>query len=350
MNQPIHRYGRISPGLVRNLPALVLLAASAALAIPSRAAPAGSDSATEQSDRGSTFSFLPKSFQKDPPVRMTVITEMTVDGGKARVPTAEKPMFYLSHSVGNHDEGEASGQKKIIPIETLQPLLQKALADNHYLPADAAHPAALVMIFSWGSANRFDNRTDSMVDVSPPPGPGQPDTGTSTYFEEPEDVMSYDYATRQNFLARAQLVGGVKFAHEVAEAFKQADMLHDSGTTFAGLEPLDLMMDRDPLARQLLQETMDDCYYVVASAYDAYAMAHGQRRLLWQTKMTTNSAGLAMTETLPALVKSGAPYFGRLMTEATILRGHLEQIGHVEVGTPTVMPDQSSTPRAPAGK
>jgi hypothetical protein len=331
------------------------LLAVAAAAV-SRGFGAPSDEGSPSSSR-ITFSLLPKAFQKDPPVHMTVITETTVDGGKLKPPTAAKPMYYLSHTVGYHDEGQSYGEKKIIPPEKLQAYLEKSLAENHFLPADAAHPASLMMIFSWGSANKLDNRTDSMIDVSPPAsvtvgalGEATTDTGTSTYFEEPADIMSYDYATRQNFLARAQLVGGVKFAHELAETFKQADYLHDGSSIISGLSPLELLEDRDPLARQLVEETMDDCYYVVVSAYDAYALAHGHRRLLWQSKMTTNSAGISMVETLPALIKSGAPYFGRLMSQPTILQGHLERQGHVELGLPMVVPDQSTTQRTEPAK
>jgi hypothetical protein len=322
----------------------------ALLAVLALAAASGRADSASATDGAPTFSFLPKAFQKDPPVRMTVITELTVDGGKVRVPTADRPMYYLPHSLGYHDEGQGYGEKKVLPVEKLQGFLEKALAENHYLPADATHHAALVMIFSWGSANKLDNRTDSFMDVTPPAGPGQADSGTSSYFEQPADIMSFDYATRQNFLARVQLVGGVKIAHEVAETLKQADYLHDGSSTIAGLGPLELLEDREPVVRQMIEEAMDDCYYVVASAYDAYAMAHGQRRLLWQTKMTTNSAGISMAETLPALIKSGAPYFGQLMTQPTILREHIEREGQVEVGTPKVMPDLPPNAAAPTAR
>jgi hypothetical protein len=356
MSHSIQRRSAVFMMLATHLKTGFLLAAWIVVAIPVRpASPSAAAPQPEPAGTHFTFSFLPKAFQKDPPVHMTVITEMTVDGSKVRTPTAAKPMYYLSHSLGYHDEGDSVGEKKIIPVDRLQAMLQKALAENHFLTADSGHPAALVMIFTWGAANKLDNRTDSFIDVTPPTGPGsaagpQPDSGTSSYFEEPPDVMSFDYATRQNFLARAQLVGGIKFAHEVGEALKQADFMHDGSSTISGLGPLELLEDREPLVKQLIEQTMDDCYYVVASAYDAYAMAHGQRRLLWQTKMSTNSEGIAMAETLPALIQSGAPYFGHAMAQPTILQGHLEREGHVEVGTPTVMPDQSPAPAAPAAK
>ena len=284
---------------------------------------------------------------------MTVITEMTVDGGKLPTPTAARPFYFLSHSTGYHDEGQGYAEKKIIPPEKLQAFLIKSLAENHFLPADAVHHASLVLIFSWGSANKLDNRTDSMMDVDPAARQHEAwapatsidvagDSGTSSYFEEPADYAGFDYATRQNFLARAQLVGGVKFAHEIAETFKQQDYLHDGSSTISGLSPIELLEDRDPLVKTLMEETMDDCYYVVVSAYDAYAMAHGQRRLLWQSKMTTNSAGISMAETLPVLIKTGAPYFGQLMAHATILQGRLDREGRVEMGMPMVMPDEPS--------
>ncbi len=100
-----------------------LLAAAAITGVSARAATDASKPAG-----GSTFSLLPKSFQKDPPVHMTVITEMTVDGGKLPTPTAARPMYFLSDVLGYHDEGTGFGEKKIIPPERLQAYLEKSLA------------------------------------------------------------------------------------------------------------------------------------------------------------------------------------------------------------------------------
>ncbi len=161
-------------------------------------------------------------------------------------------------------------------------------------------------------------------------------------------MVSADFMTRQNFLARAQLIGGIMFATKVGNALKQDDTTKLLAIPMPGISQFELLQNREPLVRQLLDQAMDDCYYVVASAYDALAMAHGQRRMMWQTKMTTNSAGISMVETLPALIESGAPYFGHAMSQPTILERHLEREGHVEIGTPTVMPDRESAAVPPS--
>jgi hypothetical protein len=309
------------------------LALAATVLAPLGRAAATGDSAPPAAENHVTFSLTPKAFQKKADVHLTVITEMTIDGSKARQPTAARPMYYLSHAIGYHDEGDTYGEKKIIPVEKLQAMIEKALAENHFLPADAAHPAALVMFFSWGSADKFDNRAGAAFDDGA---------------DVPLDVVNADFMTRQNFLARAQLVGGIMFATKVGNALKQDDTTKLLAIPMPGISNFELLQDREPLVRQLIEQSMDDCYYVVASAYDAYAMAHGQRRMMWQTKMTTNSAGISMVETLPALIESGAPYFGHAMSQPTVLERHFEREGHVEIGTPRVMPDQESPAAAPA--
>jgi hypothetical protein len=343
MNSPIHRDGAITP-----MPALlrICLLPLAAATLSLSAPRASADDAPPHH----AFSLLPKSMQKNPDVHLSIITEMTMDGGKVREPSAARPLYYLSHAIGYHDEGQGYAEKPLIPVDQLQDKLQAALAENHFLPADAAHPATLVIFFSWGSANKIDNRTDAFLDASPAPSATEDsngnaavsDSGGSTYFELPLDVTSADEVTRNNFMARAQLVGGVRFAHDVLAALQQEDLTRLDGFRAIGLQPLDLLQERNPTYGALLQQCMDDCYYVVASAYDAYAMAHGQRRMLWQTKMSTSSQGVSMAETLPALIHNGAPYFGRAMAQPAVLNGHLLWEGHVDVGPTKVMPDQSS--------
>ncbi len=271
-----------------------------------------------------SFSFLPRSLQKHPSLPIAIITEMTDDGRKVRVPTAAQPMYYLAQAAGYHDEGQAYGETKAMPVAELQGLLEHALASNQYLPADAAHPARMIMVFSWGSANKFDYRTDP---------------------DEPADAIGRgNYATRMNFLARAQLVGGSAFARSVENALNQEDEMLASGSKVIGPRPLELLANRDERIQQLLEQSLDDCYYVVASAYDALAMAHGQRRLLWRTHLTVNSNGVAMAETLPVLIQNGTPYFGRDMKTAATVRAGLDREGHVEIGTATVISSETPGP------
>ncbi|MEO5959096.1 MAG: hypothetical protein ABIZ49_03085, partial [Opitutaceae bacterium] len=75
--------------------------------------------------------------------------------------------------------------------------------------------------------------------------------------------------------------------------------------------------------------------------------------LLWRTRMTVAAQGVSQEQTLPTLVLSAAPYFGREMSSAEILSKRTIREGNVEIGTPTVVEPrapEAKTPAAPAGK
>ena len=114
-------------------------------------------------------------------------------------------------------------------------------------------------------------------------------------------------------------MGGENFVRQVLDAINQHQIQPPSDPG-----PLKVLAERDSLARQLLAEARADLYFVVASAYDAGATARGQRRLLWQTKITVNSQDLAMKEAVTALIRNGGPYFGREMSRAEILQVPLQ--------------------------
>ena len=53
--------------------------------------------------------------------------------------------------------------------------------------------------------------------------------------------------------------------------------------------------------------------------------------------MTVDTRGLSLTETLPALITAGGPYFGHETEAATALTKRVVRQGKVDVGTPTVV-------------
>jgi hypothetical protein len=81
-----------------------------------------------------------------------------------------------------------------------------------------------------------------------------------------------------------------------------------------------------------------DCYYVVASAYDRGSVAADQRQLLWRTRLTVAADGVAQRQSLPVLIAAAAPFFGRETPEPEIIRKRSLRRGNVEIGTPTVVP------------
>jgi hypothetical protein len=106
---------------------------------------------------------------------------------------------------------------------------------------------------------------------------------------------------------------------------------------------------RAPNNEFLLNQALDDVYYVVASAFDYQAVAKGEPKLLWRTRMTVSSQGISVKQALPAVMASAASHFGREMAESEIIHGHAVPEGKVEVGAPTVV-DPLSAPPTPETK
>jgi TonB family protein len=238
------------------------------------------------------YSLLPKAFQKNPTIRMTVITETAGNSGERLAPTPERPTYYTAQTFAVADQGDADA----VPPALLRGALAQALAQDHYLPAGPGRPPTQMLVFSWGiisEVSRFFDLKDQI------------------------DVLGHRF-TRESYLARVKLVGGEGFASQVVAALNQRQI------NPVGPGPLQVLAERDSLARQLLEQAMADSYFVVASAYDAETAAKGQRRLLWKTKITVNSQDLAMADALAALIRHGGPYFGRPMDQTAILEVPLQ--------------------------
>ena len=282
------------------------------------------------------FSLLPKSLQRNPILDLTVITEVTEEGKKLPPVSPDHPAYYIAQAAGYVQVGDSYGGEKTLPPDEFDRILKKSLATNGYLPAKPpAQPPTLAVIYYWGSHNLL-NPTD--------------------------DSFSADLVAR-NILDRAALVGGAKFARELATLFEQADALalanqpahtDDSGNAIGGgpvlgpaqlafFNPVYLFKLRNSKNEFLVDQASDDCYYVIASAYDYAAFAHQQKKLLWRTRMTVNSRGVSQVQTLPTLIASAAPYFGRDMAESEIMSKRARE-GEITIGTPTVVEMPTAAP------
>jgi hypothetical protein len=325
----------------------------------SSSAPPPAETKSAKSD-GFIFSLLPKSFQKNPRLDFNIVTEMTAAGKKVPVPSPQKPAYYVAESGGMHNEGLLGGEGNLRPPapEQLRRVLEKALAESGYLPAEpAAQPASLAIIYQYG-AHGF-NPPAPLVDAppdgvaAPPPDPA----GTG-------DVPVPEIVIRKTLLDRAALIGGAKFVREVALAMEQVDHKASMQRVFTAPEGGDFMgstgdMLRDPFEElrgrsaemeRLVDELFSSSFFVVATAYDYAALAKGQRRVLWRTKMTVNSLGVNMVESLPPLIASAAPYFGRETSDPVVVTKRISREGRVEIGTPTVVPDKPAEPAKDTAK
>lgn len=291
------------------------------------------------------FSILPKSFQKNPYVELTVITEMTELGKKQPPASTTAPVYYALQSSGFHQLGHAPGGEHTLKQEEVERLLTRSLATSGFLPAQLpAHPPTLIVLYTWGSHNMLVE--------------GDPDN----------PALSAEQIAR-NLLDRAALVGGVKFSQQMLKLFQEADdlatlnrvpppdptgavppiapILGDAQMDF--LNPINRFKQADPKNEFLFEQFTNDVYYVVASAYDYASVAAKTKRLYWRTRMTVAAQGVSQEQTLPTLIASAAPYFGKDMTEAETLTKRTVPEGQVEIGTPTVveMPAQPGVSAKP---
>jgi hypothetical protein len=285
-------------------------------AVPATAAPVKKPAKSEW-----VFSLLPKSFQKNPKVDLTVITEMTEAGKKLPVASPTAPVYYFAQSGGYHQMGETSAGEHTLKPEDVERLLKRALATNGFLPATREHPPTLAIFYTWGSHNL-------LID--------DPDNST----------LTADQVAR-NLLDRAALVGGAKFAEQMLKLFHEADdmaMLNNTSVSpvlgaaqMDFLNPINRFKEADPKNDALFEQFTNDVYYVVASAYDYSSLTKKERLLYWRTRMTVAAQGVSQEQTLPTLIVSAAPFFGKEMSEPEILTKRAVPDGQVEIGTPTVV-------------
>jgi hypothetical protein len=323
--------------LVAFLPLLVFAAGNSTSPVP--------DAPVKKKESGFVFSLLPKSLQKNPRLDFNIITEVTPEGKKWPLPTNTEPIYYISQAGAkayNVGIGAVHGLKTP-PVEKLQQMIQKALAESNYLSSEGTtHSPSIAVIYQWGSHSFQPDEeiTDDTGAVVNPPS---------------------ELELRKAMLDRAMLLGGAKFAKEVAKAIEATDqkaMVDSSasaaiaasgggdfmGSTAAGIrDPFDELRSRSPEMERLVDELFSSSFFVVASAYDLAALAKKERRLLWRTRMTVNAIGVNMVETIPPLIASAGPYFGRDMPDPVVLTKRISRDGKVEVGTPVVVPDSAPT-------
>jgi hypothetical protein len=288
------------------------------------------------------FEFLPRAFQKNPPLDMTVITEVTDLGKKLPPVSPQAPAYYTAYSSGYHSTGDNS-PGKALPASEVEGVLQHALATSGYLPATAQHPATLAVFYFWGA---------------------------HTVYDQDNPALSDEQWTK-NILERAALAGGEKFAAELDRAIQQSDALSAANSSRLGggssddgdstgnlgaaaavaqmnavMNPVRLLAQRSAKNQFLVDQASADCYYVVASAYDYSSVAAHVKKLLWRTRMTVNATGVSQLQSMPALIAAAGPYFGRDMAESEVMTKRATREGQVEVGTPTVVELSTDVPPA----
>ena len=339
--------------------ALAVLLALARPGTPVRAAePAGSPS-VERASRF-TFSLLPKSLQRRPSLDFHVITELTDAGRKLAPPSAAAPVYYIAQPGQFTQMGTNTSAGETPPnLGRLTQAMETALASSGYLKAAPTTPLpALAVVFNYGSFARFSMQAYDMKDDQMLGEAGLADSPMLRSEQRSTDalllVVLEDKAAREDILQRATLIGGEKFTRDLARVLKEEAMARAGGqvtrdlsfTSIDAAGPFHRFINANPDLMKLVEDSFNDCYFVIASAFDYVAMKKGERVLLWRTKMTVNATGISMTESLPALVVAAGPYLGQDMSNAVTVTRRISRVGKVELGELQVLESDVSLPGA----
>jgi hypothetical protein len=295
------------------------------------------------------FSLRPKAFQPTPLMDFNVITEMTPEGRKLAPPSPEAPVYYVAQVGAFVRTGSTlSNGEKPPPIADLAKAMQRALATNGYLAGlPPEHRPSLVVVFTFGSHGAdYAAEVASAVDKN-----GNPIEGPAPVTaEELLSLVVHDVQLQADMLERAALIGGKAFAadlkHALVEEVQNVQLNYESGQHVLAQSPEfgapihTFIENNGPLVSHLVEEAFHSCYFVVASAYDYAAIGQGKKLLLWRTKMTVDAQGVNMQETLVPLITSAGPYFGKDMSEVTVVSKRISREGHVEIGKATVVEDK----------
>jgi hypothetical protein len=310
------------------------------LALPPLPMPSVKAAQKPKSDKW-VFSVLPVGLQKNPQVDYAIFTEMTDEGRKLPEPSFANPVYYISHSMGQRDVGDAYGGTRPIPYKYLEQLLSNSLGANGYRPFDPArpeNPPTQVLFFTWGMHNKIDTSLMMADDISDDGGGG--DTGDGGDGGDSGGAslgpIAADMNGRANLLSRAKIIGGKRFASEYAQAMMEGRM---AMRQFA---------ERDELTETLVYAVQNECYYLLVTSMCAEALAHKEKKILWTTTISTVSQGVSFETTLPIMVNNVSYFLGRETTVAEIVRKRAYKRAEVNVGEATVVEFISGTAAKPA--
>lgn len=232
-------------------------------------------------------------------VQVIAVTDTTPAGLLRRPASPDKPIYYIAVSAGYRDLGGIIAGEKVPPKDQVFATIAKVLAKQGYLPATNEHPATLLMLWTWGTMN-----TDRL------------------YTGNPDDLEGRQ-VNRQQLL---RFMGGYKvgLVSKEPSAFQDSFML--PGTLF-----------RDADSELISELASEDLYVAALAAYEAAAAARKEKVLLWTTKISCPSRGLAMNTTLPAMLALAGPHIGRETAKPVSIKATDKFKPEVKIGDPTVV-------------
>jgi hypothetical protein len=331
--------------------ALPSLAADPQLTAPVMPLPGAEAPAKGDKESGRfVFSLAPKSLQREPLLDFNVLTEMTAEGKARAQPTAEAPQYCLIEGGGMKEAGDVAGTVKPPPAEAVRAMVTRALAKRNYLEAAEAGPKpSLAIIYHWGVHE--SPARDPGLEMGPTPEPdasGQ----TPTAAPPPTDGSAIDMMPRvlgdvrkrKILIDRAALVGGMKFAMELnavmneEAAFRRANDATRSLGTGPLMDPNGIASPfyrfsvRDAKTARLVEEAFGGLFFVIISAFDYASVAASKPILLWRTKMSVNSSGVSLVETIQPMIVAGRDFIGKETDGGILIARKISRTGTVKIG------------------
>ena len=113
--------------------------------------------------------------------------------------------------------------------------------------------------------------------------------------------------------------------------------------------PFTRFRQRDAQTARLVEESFGGLFFVIISAFDYDSVAASKPVLLWRTKMSVNSSGVSLVETIQPLIAAGSDFIGRETDGGILIARRLNRKGTVTLGTEEVVEIvEETTEPAPA--
>jgi len=238
------------------------------------------------------------------------VTDTTPVGALLHRPTPENPAYYIAVSAGYREFGGIVAGEKPPPKETVYRTFAKVLARQGYMPATNAHPPTLMLLWTWGTLNT-DLFYDASIDPSQVGGMG----------------------TQVNRQQMLRFLGGYKLGLVSKTPQPFSDEFLAPGLLTHGVN-----------ADMLSDAATDDLFVAAIGAYDFAAAQHKEKKLLWVTKISCPSRGLALDQTLPAMMAIAGPNIGRETAEPVWINASDKFKPEVTIGDPKVVEYLDKTP------
>jgi hypothetical protein len=218
-----------------------------------------------------------------------VNVDLTPAGNKVAAPTPEKPAHYLMVLGGFKAIGDPVAGETHPSDGDVEKAVKSALAARGYVSINtqSAAPPELLLVVNWGDAN-------------------------------PESISGDETFDQTQMRA---LVGGRVLSNMLLQEAGRAELVSKA--------------------------TYDERYFLTVAAYDykAASATPSKKVLLWIARMSTPTSRTTLSDVLPALAQSAAPFFGRgTKLPKEIFVDLPDHHARVDIGPTTVMPDAPATP------